>query len=202
MAESLLSITFEDTVSSSDPAIMSVAINNIRDQMIAAAERIQRDPEAIYAYITIRSSLKKPEVLPVPVISKENGISAAKAILNQVVTNQQTITATSQPKHPAPALVETIPALDEERMLDIVFKNLKRTQKSLSIVRYLVQNSGNELTVDELSAGASVPKNDLSSWLAVTGNKIPAITRPSRGIYKFNPDNLNITNNNGEETNQ
>lgn len=93
-------------------------------------------------------------------------------------------------------LINMSPADNNEDLLNTIFENLKRTGKSEKILSYLVQNSGTELTVDQLAAGASLAKNEVSSWLAQTGLKVPAIVRVSRGTYKFNPDRLLQTTNN------
>jgi hypothetical protein len=164
MAESLLYITFKDTVSTNDAAGQKIAIDNIVAQLVAAAERIQADPKSVFSYL-------RQDQVATPVKPKE--------VVSEPVTTAIYVTAR--------------PVLTEEDMMNIVFKEIKRTHKSESIVRYLVQNSGTELTIEQLTAGASINRNDLSSWLAQTGSRIAAITKPSRGVYKFNPDKLTIT---------
>jgi hypothetical protein len=163
MAESLLYITFKDTVGNLDnPAMKQIAIENIITQLKAAASRISADPQAIYAYLrqdtpTVTAALiELPEVPAIPAVS-------------------------------VPA-----PILTEDEMMDMIFKDLKRTEKSQRIIKYLIQNSGQEISVDQLTSGASINKNDLSSWMAVIGCRVPAIVRVQRGCYKFNPDKLNI----------
>jgi hypothetical protein len=166
MAESLLYVIFKDTCNG-DAQSKEIAIENIAAQLQAAAERIAVDPSAIYSYLKQETSVSKDEPITVQV-------------------------------NPTPIEAELVevgipPVLDESQIMDIVFKDLKRTQKSLSIIKYLIQNSGVDLTVDQIAIGASVTKLDLSSWLSMTGTKIPAIVRVSRGCYRFNPNNLKIT---------
>ena len=94
-----------------------------------------------------------------------------------------------EPKLTTPAkLIDETTA--NEEMLESVFVNLKRTHKSDKIIKYFIQNSGNEVDVDEIAAGASLSKADVNSWLGQTGKKVAAITNPARGVYKFNPDKL------------
>lgn len=170
MAESLLYITFKDTVSDTSPASINLAMNNLRDQLIAAAERLKIDPSAIYSYLRKDSAVKQP------------AIPKLEADLTDV--NEKISEALESYSQPNTLLIT------EEDILKHIFKDLKRTKKSESIIKYLVQNSGTELTVDQLTVGVGLTKNDLSSWMAITGARIPAIVRPSRGVYKFNPDKL------------
>jgi len=167
----LLYITFKDTVANFSDNSKKIATENIAAQLLAAADRIRSDPNAIYSYLRQDStvSINKTENLVV------------KELIDQL---------------PVP---EIAPILTEEEILNIIFKDLKRTEKSLKIVKFLVQNAGTELTADEVSEGTAITKNDLSSWFSMTGNRIPAITRPSRGCFKLNPNNLNITTH-GKET--
>ena len=173
MAEKLLYLTFKDTFNILNPGSRKAAAENIVAQLLAAAERVHKFPGDIWQY------LRQDE--------------SAQAVLDDMVVKE----AIAKIDEPAAAVIA--PILTEEQTLDIIFRDLKRTQKSVNIVKFLVQNSGAELTFDELAAGAGITKNDLSSWMAVTSPRIPAITRPSRGVYKFNPNNLNITNH-GKET--
>jgi hypothetical protein len=155
----LLYITFKDTVTTNDLAGQRIAITNIAAQLLAAAERIKVQPDAINDYLRSDSlffpaTLAKPEEI-----------------------------AGSIPFTPAPILAE-------EGLLDMLFKDIKRTQKTENILRYFLQNSGAELDVQQIAAGASITTNDLSAWLATVGKKIPAIINPSRGVYKFNPNQI------------
>ena len=172
MAESSLYITFKDTVTNNDAASKRIAIDNIVAQLVAAAERIQANPESVYSYLRQDSTVKLEPVNDAPLF--KNPTELAKELFHAPIS---TIT----------------PMLSEEDMLVIIFKELKRTAKSERIMKYLVQNSGTEITVDQLTAGASVTKNDLSSWMATTGTRIPTIVRPSRGVYKFDPNKLITT---------
>jgi len=170
MAESILYITFKDTTSSNQ-ASYNIVVNNLRGQLLAAAERVKDDSDAIYAYLRQDSVAKKFEQI--------QNESAALMLGECLLAPPQPVAG--------PKVL-----FSEEEILNHIFKDLKRTRKSESIIRYLVQNSGAELTTDQLTAGAGLTKNDLSSWMAMTGQRIPAITRPSRGVYKFNPDKLII----------
>ena len=171
--ESLLYITFKDTVAKRfDNGSYKIAIDNIVAQLIAAAESIKADPHRVYSYLR-----------------KDTSIDVEPALASLVAESEPLI-AESEP------LINMSPADNNEDLLNTIFENLKRTGKSEKILSYLVQNSGTELTVDQLAAGASLAKNEVSSWLAQTGLKVPAIVRVSRGTYKFNPDRLLQTTNN------
>jgi hypothetical protein len=165
MSESILSITFKDTVDLSNPVSFNHAIAEIIEQLNSAAKLIAKDNSAVYDYLRVEGPYAKSNVAPKITIIKP------EAATNTVEINNNHVT-------------------DEDEMLSNLFSNLKRTQKSESILKYFVQNSGADLTIEQISEGASLSKSDLASWLAQTATKIPAITKPARGIYKFNPDKL------------
>lgn len=171
MAESLYYIVFKDTSANNGPASLKIAADNIALQLQAAADRIQADPGAIYSYLRQDCQVERPKL----------------------AENENTVIPAEEP------LPVFNPVAGEEEMLQILFKDLRRTQKSEKILKCLIQNSGTELDVDQLTTATSIGRNDLSSWMAVTGSRIPAITRPSRGTYKFNPDKLNTTINHEQE---
>ena len=155
MANSILYITFKDTVSNNQ---VDLAAKSIAQQLISAAELIKEDPSKIYLYL-----------------------------------RQDAPVFTSKPKKEEKVQeAEELPVIStSDDALDTIFRTLKRTSKSEKILKYLIDNAGTDMTIEQLMVGASINKNDLSSWLAQTGKKIPAITNPSRGVYKFNPDKLN-----------
>ena len=79
------------------------------------------------------------------------------------------------------------PAAGGNPVVDAIFKDLKRTKKSVAIVEFLASQAGNDLTVDQIVAGADLDKIQVSSWLAATMKSVPGLTKVSRGVYKFVP---------------
>ena len=157
-----LYIKFEDTVHDGSNN-QKEAIDHIVLQLIAAAKAIEANRNAVYDYL--RSDKSVP-------------ITTAISLFNN------------------PALLEKAVSADIdneiEGMLTSVFTKLKRTKKSERIVRHFINNSGHDISINELMEGCSMSKNDMASWLATTGKNIPAIVNPTRGVYKFNPDKLSI----------
>ena len=82
-----------------------------------------------------------------------------------------------------------IAAEDSQVVLDKIFENLKRTQKSVTILTAMAK-AGKELTMDDLIKITGLEKNDVSSWLNQTGKSIKAVTKVKRGVYKLDPDKV------------
>lgn len=91
---------------------------------------------------------------------------------------------------PAPVAAPTPTAAMLERDLKVVFENLKRTEKSVTIMTFLVAEQGKELTVEQIVNGTKLDKTQISSWLAITGKTIKGLENVKRGVYKFTPINV------------
>jgi hypothetical protein len=161
MSQSSLYITFRDTCSDRNPAGQQIALDNIVAQLLAAADRIRADKAAIYDYIRLDSSLTAKPEMAKPEMAK-------------------------------PEMAKPVPADDVvQTMLTTIFSKLKRTQKSEAIVKYFIENSGSELSVEKICNGTGLSMRAVTNWICQTSNKVTAVTNPARGIYKFNPDKLN-----------
>jgi hypothetical protein len=178
MAESILYITFKDTVVDENSANIKIVVENLIAQLIAAAKRVEENPNNICDYLRKDTAIANDE---------QTNLMDARLVPILPVTQ-------SAPPLETVSSVTSMPAATtENEMVDSVFTSLKRTHKSEAIVRYFVQNSGIPLSIDQISIGASIPKSSLSVWLTYMAKKIPSIINTSRGYYKFNP-NLLITN--------
>ena len=170
MTTQTLSILFEDSISdSTNPAVVAASAENLARQILSAAEKIKADGKAVNHYIRITT--------PCPSFAPTEAMKPT-----ETVTIAPTVEAPKIPK--VLTVDETIPLLEK------VFADLKRTEKSVKIVSVFAANSGIDLSIDRLVRDTGLNKNDLSSWLAQTGKRIKAITNPSRGVYKFDPDKL------------
>ena len=170
-----LSISFNDTVDTDGRLEVTLCANSLARQLLLAAEKVKSDPSAIYDYLTITGPCPKPDNSPkatTELIPKPEPETTLPAIYKGTVRQDDPIDS-------------------EASMLDkALSKLMKRTEKSKAILKVFVANSGADVSADTLSADSGYNKNDLSSWLAQVGIKIKAITKVSRGVYKFNPDNL------------
>jgi hypothetical protein len=165
MDDPILYITFKDTVSSSNDKGLGIVVENLRNQLLNVADKIKADPETIYHYIRQDLPILQINLSAPIIVSPSAGWPPPQETNNTQINGEQTL-------------------------IDQIFKDLKKTHKSEAIIKYMVQNSGIDLTVDQIAQGASITKQELTSWLSQTAKKIPAIENTSRGIYKFNPNQL------------
>ena len=161
MAASTISIQFRDSVDFANKAAVQATISNLVKQLASAAEKIAKDPSTVYSFIRVTSDW--------PDDSTPEVVSAP--------------VKKEEPKVP-------VEPLTPEGMYERVFEKLKRTEKSKSMLRVFITNSGNDLDLERLVNESGLGRADVNSWLAQTGKRIPAITNPARGVYKFDPDKL------------
>lgn len=166
MARKLVYLTFGDTFDPDDESALDAAVLCVQQQFMAAAEKIKTDPTAINQYLRIDSGFDSP-----------------------VKTSENSSTQPSDTE-PAKALVSAPSVITEAEMLDKIFSQLKRTQKSQKIMSVFVQNPGTELSIEDLQNATGLLYPDLNSWLNSTGKIVGCISRPARGKYKFNPDHV------------
>ena len=81
--------------------------------------------------------------------------------------------------------VATAKLIDTKAVTDKIFTDLKRTGNSVTIVEYLVSNHDKELTPDDIITGTKLERQQVSNWLAITGDRIPGLEKVKRGVYKF-----------------
>jgi hypothetical protein len=103
----------------------------------------------------------------------------AKAIIAEEAAQEKSVVTAKSTPAPTVDLVKQV--------TDKIFENLKRTEKSVTIVTAFAK-AGKELTLDELMKATKLNKNDICSWLNQTGKNVKAIEKTGRGLYKFNPD--------------
>lgn len=94
---------------------------------------------------------------------------------------------TPEPAPEPPAAAAPVVALLPEATLAEIFKDLKRTEKSVTIMTFLVGEQGKDLTVEQIVNGTKLDKTQISSWLAITGKTIKGLENVKRGVYKFTP---------------
>lgn len=94
---------------------------------------------------------------------------------------------TPEPAPEPPVAPAPVVALLPEATLAAIFKDLKRTEKSVTIMTFLVNEQGKDLTVEQIVNGTKLDKTQISSWLAITGKTIKGLENVKRGVYKFTP---------------
>ena len=142
-----------------------MAVENLRQQLIAAAEKVKQDPAVIYSYVQIDTPYER----------------------DLVISEMPQVPALPTPQ---PVAVEPENADPVANLVDRVFDNLKRTEKSVRIIGTFARNSGNDMSIEQLVNETGLSKNDVCAWLAQTGKKVKCVTNPSRGTYKFDPDKI------------
>lgn len=165
-------LQFKDTIPSlDDKAAVDAAVDNLAKQLIAAADKIKQDSSAVYSFITMYAPytdhVNRPK--PTPLLTPEPVKVAAQPVAKPIVN----------------------PEVNHVGMLiNRVFEKLKRTEKSMKMIAAFAVNSGTDLTIERLVNDTGLSKNDVCAWLAQTGKKLPCVTNPARGVYKFDPDKL------------
>jgi hypothetical protein len=150
MSDAIIFVKFQNTLYENTVSSQQRAIGDIVEQLKAAVKRIENDSTAIYDYVRM-------EVYVPPGKSPVETIPTSIAII------------------PTSGSIPANPQSTENDIVESVFKSLKKTDKSLRIIKYFAQNSGLELNVDQISSGASISKSDLSVWFATTGKNVKAI---------------------------
>jgi hypothetical protein len=82
------------------------------------------------------------------------------------------------------AKAAAVAAEDVDAVLDKIFENLKRTEKSVTIVTALAK-AGGEVSTADLVKATKINGNDLGSWLSQTGKSIKALEKVGRGKYRL-----------------
>jgi hypothetical protein len=78
---------------------------------------------------------------------------------------------------------------DSKFIVDKVFEDLKRTEKSEKIITALVK-AGGEIDFPDLIKATKLTSGDLSSWFSATGKRLKFIENTGKGKYKLNPDKV------------
>jgi predicted GNAT family acetyltransferase len=74
-----------------------------------------------------------------------------------------------------------------------IFSKLRKTDKSMAIVKYLLDNPDKEVSVSEIATGAKLENVDVNNWLAQTGKKIKAIkSGEKRGHYLLDTSKIKV----------
>jgi len=170
MPKSTIFITFQCSLASiADAQAVSAAADNVREQLLAAAEQIKQSGD-VYKYIQATIPFEQQDQ-PQTVIAPE-----------PVIT---------------PAAI-TVPPVDDntEALVQQMMKNLRRTNKSVKIIRAFANNSGTDVSIEQLTNETGLSRNEVQTWLNQTAKKITGIINPTKGIYKFDPDKLHLTTNN------
>jgi hypothetical protein len=165
MADSIIYVSFKDTASDKNIDSQKLAVDSLSKQILAAAERIQQNKDAIYDYI------------------RQDTVMLPPGEASQAIPTSIPIFKTSS----AP-----MPKMNVEQ--DMIEKAMKcfnvRTESTKKTVTYFVQNSGIQLKIQDIANAVGSPAGTLSVWLGGTGKQCKAITCVSRGVYLFNPDLL------------
>ena len=88
-------------------------------------------------------------------------------------------------------VTKPVPVADDDVkfIIDKIFENLKRTEKSVTVLTAFAK-AGGEVTLDDLARATKLEKGDICSWLNQTGKKVKAIESTGRGKYRLNPDKV------------
>lgn len=74
---------------------------------------------------------------------------------------------------------------DSKYVIDKIFKELKRTGKSVKIITALA-STGEDMSIGEIATATGFDKNDVSSWLSGTAKNVTGVERSGHGKYKLN----------------
>lgn len=161
MPDSVIYVSFKDTVSTKNPDALKFVIANLASQIIDAAKRIEEDENAIYDYVRQDSAL--------PVEQPKTEIS---------------ITPKPQNKPEPKANVE-------KEMVDLALTKFKRVRpETRRTLAYLSQNSGQQLSLSDIAQGSGRTVGSIEQWLRGPAKDCKAITSPAQGVYVFNPNKL------------
>ena len=105
----------------------------------------------------------------------------AKAIIAEEADQEKSVVTVKSTVVPTPDAAQ--------ELTDKIFEKLSRTKKSVTIISAFAK-AGKEMTLEELMKVTKLNKNDVSSWLNQTGKTVKAIVKLSRGLYKFDPDQV------------
>lgn len=126
----------------------------------------------------------------VPVVKAMTVAEYKDARAQAIIAEEEAQLAAAKPQK-AVVTAKSAPAATTEDpvkiVIDKIFENLKRTEKSVNIVTAFAK-AGKEMTLDELMKDTKLNKNDLCSWLNQTGKNVKAIMKTGRGLYKLDPD--------------
>ena len=102
--------------------------------------------------------------------------------------------ATVTPITPAETKESPAPSSDlKAKIMDAVFKKLKKTAKSEAIVGYFLDNIDKEVTVDDIATGSGQDKPGIGPWLSNIGKTIKGITKTGkRGCYMFDSTKVKV----------
>ena len=177
------------------------AYAELRRQIVQFANAITRDPNVIITHAAVTpdpsdlgtaiklpadskiaeiQSIAVPKAPETPATSKKDREIPAPPEEDEEKPHIQ-INQWTPPQPSAPKAVE----VPSTATLDKIFENLKRTEKSLIVVKFLITQAGKELTVDDIVTGTKLDKTQVASWLAATSESIAGLEKVKRGVYKL-----------------
>ena len=187
--------------SGANQAEIKTAYSTLYSQIIEFANAITRDRNVLISHTVVSPDLKdmKPvvdnpansklaatqaagkEVNPAKVIVETSAESDVEA---EIEANKTPQSSTSTP---APSSPELNKAIEEA-----VFDKIKRTGKSINIINFFITNKDKDLEVPEILKGTKLSSSDFGSWVQGTGSSIKAVTKVSRGVYRFDSSKVKV----------
>ena len=186
-------ILITHSVVSEDIKDMKPVVDNLADSKLASLQAMKQP---------------KTSKIPKPVNKKEDDEFAEKPHIvihddwkPTTTPNKPVVKAEVKSENP---INETLLAIDaaispkanvtnlpDDTILNSLFENIKKTEKSQVILKYLVDNRDTDITTSALVAGTKLDNNGVGSWLQTTGKLIKAISSPKRGYWRFDSSKVN-----------
>lgn len=81
-----------------------------------------------------------------------------------------------------------------EKLHELIFTDMiRKTSKSLAIMKYLITNRDKVVNISDIASAAGLTNGDVSIWLSTTGQNVKGLTDGGkRGTYIFNTSKIKV----------